>query len=87
MVKTIARFKGTSRDLLDVDTPRAVEMLSRRSNTTLPKATATALNDAISVLKNFESVNDGAHARFAIGGIFTGSAAGYANRSRQVRAA
>ena len=57
LVKTIARSKGKSKDLLDVDIPRAVEMLSRRSNTTLPKAIATALNDAISVLKNFESVN------------------------------
>ena len=57
LVKTIARSKGKSKDLLDVDTPRAVETLSRRSDTTLPKATATALNDAISVLKNFEGVN------------------------------
>ena len=40
------------------------------------------LNDAISELKNFESVNDGAQARFSIGGIF-GSVADYANRSRQ----
>jgi hypothetical protein len=57
LLKTIARSKGKSKDLLDVDTSRAVDMLSRRSNTTLSKSIRNSLEDAISVLKNFESVN------------------------------
>ena len=57
LVETIARSRGKSRDILDVDTSRAVDMLSRRSNTTLSKSIRNSLDDAISVLKNFESVN------------------------------
>ena len=56
LVKTIARSKGKSKDILDVDTSKAVEMLTRRSNTALGEQ-PNDLEAAISVLNNFAKVN------------------------------
>ena len=81
LVKTIARSKGKSKDILDVDTSKAVEMLTRWSNTTLGEH-SNDLEDAVSILKNFAAVNGRPRILMSRSGIFTGSAADYANRSR-----
>ena len=54
--RLVRLLKGNVGDLLDVDNTKAVEMLGRQSNTTQPER-LNDLDDAISILKSFGSVN------------------------------
>ena len=81
LVTMLASLKSKN-SLLDLDIDKAVEMLERQYNTAIIPELRDSLKSAISRLKDFAGVNGGA-AKLSVGGIFTGSAADYANRSRQ----